>query len=84
MRIFEEVPIPELSRQWLLDEHRTLHCVNSLMNKKLQENPDYTWNGYDKAKLRDRHRLISEEMIRRGYKHHYRSDIDEGCTIKDD
>lgn len=82
MRIFEEYKISELPRQLLLDEHRTHHCLWALMNKNLQKNPNYTWNGYDKTKLKARHDEVVKEMIKRGYYHNFKSEIDEGCEIK--
>ena len=83
MRIFEEVPIAELSREWLLDEHRTGHALWGLFKKQLVKNPDFRWNGYDQEFIKTRHKLIAEEMIKRGYQHKYNSDIDDDCPIVD-
>ena len=81
MRIFWEVPIPELSREWLLDEHRTHHCLWALFKMNLKKNPDYKWNGSTLKDIKKRHDKIVKEMIKRGYAHNLKSEIDEGCKI---
>ena len=81
MKIFWEIPISELPRLLLLDEHRTHHCLWSLYQRNLVKNPNFKWMGLSLEDIKKRHDLVVKEMIERGYKHNYKGEIDQGCEV---
>lgn len=70
MKFWLDIPCSELSREWLLDEHRSIHAyINGML-----KNPD-KWCAHklfgpmDPEVLFIRHEEEVREMIYRGYNH---------------
>ncbi len=78
MRIWDIEP-EKLCRQHLLGEHRELHATWSILtnNKKgYREHPEVKrWVGKLKA-LYNRHELLVEDMLKRGYDHRSPLDVE--------
>jgi hypothetical protein len=81
MKIWWDIPISDLKREWLMDEHRTHHCLWGLYKRNLAKNPDFKWMGLSLEDIKKRHDLVVKEMIKRGYNHNYKSEIDQGCEV---
>ncbi|MDD5432653.1 MAG: pyrimidine dimer DNA glycosylase/endonuclease V [Candidatus Omnitrophica bacterium] len=72
MRIWDIAP-SRLCRNHLLGEHRELHAIWSILTKRKKgysRHPEVLrWEGRLKA-LYARHKLLMEELSRRGYRHY--------------
>ena len=81
MRIWDIEP-EKLCRQHLLGEHRELHATWSILTKDKQgyrEHPEVKrWEGKLKA-LYNRHEILVEEMLKRGY--HHKSPLDTKLAV---
>jgi hypothetical protein len=73
MRYWLDIPPEELSREWLLDEHRSLHAwFGGLSRKNFAKWVDHVlWVPYIVGPwvMYDRHEALVREFARRGYNH---------------
>lgn len=70
MRFWLETPCEELSREWLLDEHRSIHAYVGGMIKNPEKWAKHKLIGpMDAFVMHLRHEEEIEEMSKRGYKH---------------
>lgn len=81
MRIWDLSP-EKMCRNHLLGEHRELHALWSILVKKkrgFRNHPEtLRWRGKLKA-LYQRHKLLAQEMKKRGYQHKSVLDKREAC-----
>ena len=84
MRFWLEQPCSELSREYLLDEHRSMHSYIRGMIKSPQRWCCHSILGpMDHMVMYIRHEEEVAEMTARGYKHHTPVDLETIHKIKD-
>jgi DNA-binding winged helix-turn-helix (wHTH) protein len=72
MKLWLEMSVQELSREHLLDEHRTVHAVIARPLNNLR---------FNLVRVVERHEEIVEELTRRGYQHHTPISEDDVCNL---
>ena len=71
-------PPNQATGRQLLDDHRIVHAWWTTVTKKHRKiKQRKTGKILGKKEIIDLHTQIVEEMLKRGYKHHYRSSLDD-------
>jgi len=68
MKYWLDIPASELSRQWLLDEHRSIHAYFGWY-KKDKPFKHSIFEAQKPEVLKARHEELVNEMAKRGYNH---------------
>ena len=86
-KIFSKInyvfPPTKANDRQLLDDHRIVHAWWKYIQKYKKNLTDRkTGKKIDKKEIIDRHTQIVEEMFSRGFKHYYRSSLDDTLPKK--